>query len=73
MLTTYIPEELTNYIEETIGHTDYAPYVLDGQTSATDDSGDDWHDVVTIIDEPNGERAMKFTLDPSGTITHRNL
>lgn len=74
MYETRIPEELTDYIEKTIGHTDYAPYVLDGQSSEMDGSEDDWHDVVAVIDEGDGaEKVMKFTLEPSGLITHRNL
>lgn len=73
-MQTYIPEAMMTHIEETIGHTDFAPYVLDGQTAHIDGGEDDWHDVIVIIDDASGETVMKFTWDPEeGEITSRKL
>ncbi|WP_156877098.1 hypothetical protein [Pseudoclavibacter soli] len=55
-----------------IGHEDFAPYVLDGQTSKADGE-DDWYDVITVEDGADGEKVTKFAMDPEGTITHRAL
>ena len=50
-MATYIPAPLMDHIEATLGHNDYAPYVLDGQTA--DDDGD-YHDVVTVVEAGPG-------------------
>lgn len=69
-MSTYIPADMQTAIDEVIGHSDYAPYVLDGQTAETSDDPDDWHDVVVIAESPGGCDVMKFTREPNGTITH---
>lgn len=68
-----IPEELIQYIDAHIGHQDYAPYVLDGQTAERDGSEDDWNDVVTVEATPFGATVRKFTMDPNGAIFHTRL
>ena len=66
-----VPEKLITHIDATLGHTDYAPYVLDGQTA--DDDGD-YHDVVTVVEaDPGRYLAIKWTMHPNGDITHYGL
>lgn len=67
MLDTHIPADLQAAIDEYVGHGDYAPYVLDGQTA---DDLDDYHDVVLVIEDYRGFSVIKFTRDPEGGITH---
>jgi len=69
-----IPAEMLEFMDGEIGHRDYAPYVLDGQTAETPGDGDDWHDVIAVIDDAaEGERVVKFTWHPGGTVTVRDL
>ena len=73
-MRTYIPAEMQDFIDNEIGHRDYAPYVLDGQIADTPGDDDDWHDVLVIINDPErGEVVVKFTWHPGGTITVREL
>lgn len=67
MLGTYIPADLQVAIDEYVGHQDYAPYVLDGQTA---DEPDCYSDVVLVIEGHRGFSVIKFTRDPEGEITH---
>lgn len=70
-MRTNIPEKLIDHIETTLGHSDYAPYVLDGQTA--DDDGE-YHDVVTVVEIGSGRYgAIKWTMHPDGEITHYGL
>ena len=70
-MATYIPAPLMDHIEATLGHNDYAPYVLDGQTA--DDDGE-YHDVVTVVEIGSGRYgAIKWTMHPDGEITHYGL
>lgn len=70
-MATYIPAPLMDHIEATLGHNDYAPYVLDGQTA--DDDGD-YHDVVTVVEAgPGRYGVIKWTMHPDGEITHYGL
>lgn len=72
--STYIPEKLQAYIDKTVGHDDYASYVLDGQKAEPlAEDGDSWHDVIVTIDGDNGLEATKFTMDPEGAIEHYAL
>ena len=70
-----IPPELIEHIDEFIGHQDYAPYVLDGQTAEHDGSEDDWHDVVAVVGAGPGyqDSIHKFTMHPNGDIFHTRL
>ena len=70
-MRTNIPQKLIDYIDATIGHGDYAPYVLDGQTA---DDDDEYHDVVTVVEMgPGRNRATKWTMHPDGDITYYDL
>lgn len=68
-MDTYIPADMQTVIDDAIGHGDYAPYVLDGQTADITDGPDDWHDVVVLTEDQNGFDVIKFTREPDGTIT----
>ncbi len=70
---TYIPNDLTEAIEQVVGHGDYAPYVLDGQVATLTGTSDDWHDVVAVVDAEDKPAAIKFTRSPDGSITHYAL
>lgn len=71
-LPSHIPEALTQEISRVVGHDDYAPYVLDGQSTAGL-SNDGWHDVLVIIDADSGIRALKFVQNPEGHIEHHEI
>lgn len=68
---TAIPEPIQQEIDRVIGHDDYAPYVLDGQTAEISGSEDDWHDVLIAVEDDNGMTLTKFTRSPDGAIDHR--
>lgn len=67
---TYIPAALERRIGEVIGHDDYAPYVLDGQTAERNGAPDDWHDALVVVEGPRRTTVMKFTMHPDGDIEH---
>lgn len=74
-MKTYIPADLLEYIEQECDGTDYALYVLDGQTADHSDDEDDWHDVVVVAERGYlmSPLVTKFTMDPSGSITQYTL
>lgn len=67
---TSIPVPLQEYIDTTIGHDDYAPYVLDGQSAELTGDADDWHDALVTVDGPRGISVTKFTMRPDGALEH---
>lgn len=68
---SYIPFKLRAFIQSTIGHNDYALFVLDGQT-AHDDG--DWHDAVAIVHEAHkSARVIQFFVEPQGAMTYREV
>lgn len=77
MIPTYIPDELAQAIETTLGPiSDYAVYVLDGQTAEVNpDDGNNWHDALVIAEHGFSirhlaHRIIKFTRDPQGQIEY---
>lgn len=68
-----IPKDLYQTMDKVIGHANYAPYVLDGQSAEITDTGDDYHDVVALVDEGQQHYAMKFTRGPGGDFEWRKL
>lgn len=72
-MSTNIPAEMQDFIDKTIGHQDYAPYVLDGQSAGRDGSADDWHDVVTVVEDERGIHVLKFTMYPVGNTTYYTI
>ena len=76
--TSHLPEVLTNIIDWVCDSRDYSIYVLDGQTAECTEKHDPenvggscYHDALVIVDGPNGERAMKFVLEPNGSLNTR--
>lgn len=73
MLSTNIPADMQDFIDKTIGHQDYAPYVLDGQSAERDGSADDYHDAVAVVEDWRGFHVLKFTMHPDQSITHYTI
>ncbi|HLS02749.1 MAG TPA: hypothetical protein VK054_12345, partial [Beutenbergiaceae bacterium] len=62
--TPYVPTKMQNEIDKIIGHDDFSQFVLDGA------KGEDYVDVVTIVEDSQGMKVRKFTRDPDGVLTH---
>lgn len=73
-MATSIPADMQDFIDTTIGHQDYAPYVLDGQGAEIGSGEDDWHDVLVIEfrSMPLLPRIIKFTRFPNGMLSHHD-
>lgn len=73
-----IPAQMYLLMDDVLHSSDYAAYVLDGQSAQIDsDDPDNWHDVIAVVDPGTNvgeEEIHKFTYDPEHhKVLHQKL